>query len=138
MNGRVNSKMYTIRAFLYKVRALLLIFKRSRWGLPSRPSCVPLNVAEYASISLNMSKHPWKWLNKLFWLCQGPEYAWIVLHDWQKMPRTLNKPLLWIWHACIGLRRVLNMSYQGSICLNNARVCLNMAEYCWICLKMLE
>ena len=138
MNGRVNSKMYTIRAFLYKVRALLLIFKRGRWGLPSRPSCVPLNVAEYASISLNMPKHPWKWLNKLFWLCQGPEYAWIILHDWQKMPRTLNKPLFWIWHVRIGLHRVLNMSYQGSICLNNARVCLNMAEYCWICLKMLE
>ena len=33
-------------------------------------SCAQIGVAEYASISLNMPKYPWKCLNKLFWLCR--------------------------------------------------------------------
>ena len=40
------------------------------------PSSVPVSVAQYASIFLNMPKYPWKCLNKLFWLCQASEYAW--------------------------------------------------------------
>ena len=67
------------------------------------PSWTPVSVAEYASISLNMSKYPWKWLNKLFWPYQGSEYACssymfgIIL----KMPSVLNKPGFWTWHGCI-------------------------------------
>ena len=34
--------------------------------LPS--NCAVVSAAEYASISLNMPKYPWKCLNKLFWL----------------------------------------------------------------------
>ena len=45
-------------------------------GLPSPPSCMPVNMAEDALISLNIPKYPWKWLNKLSWLSQGSEYAW--------------------------------------------------------------
>ena len=41
------------------------------------PSCGPVSVAEYASISLNTPKHPWKWLGSEYglWKCQGSEYA---------------------------------------------------------------
>ena len=40
-------------------------------------SCAPVSVAEYASISLNMPKYPWKCLNKLFYA-----RAWICLIIW--------------------------------------------------------
>ena len=40
------------------------------------PSCMPLSVAEYASISQNILQYPWKCLNKLCWACQDSEYAW--------------------------------------------------------------
>ena len=69
VNGRFNPEMDTIKAFLSKIKTLFLIFKKGRWGLPSPPpSCAPVNVTEYVSITLNMSKYPWKCFNKLFWL----------------------------------------------------------------------
>ena len=43
---------------------------------PLLPSCMSVSVDEYASISRNMVKYPWKCLNKMFWLRQGFEYAW--------------------------------------------------------------
>ena len=67
--------MDTIRAFLSKIRTLFSIFKKGRGDLPSSPSWAPVSVTEYASISLNMLKYPWKNLNKLFWLCLGSKYA---------------------------------------------------------------
>ena len=36
---------------------------------PLPPCCASVNVDEYASISLNMPKYPWKYFMKLFWLC---------------------------------------------------------------------
>ena len=56
--------------------ALYSISKKGREGLPSPPSCTPVSLSEYASISLNISECPWKCLNKLFWLWQGSEYVW--------------------------------------------------------------
>ena len=48
----------TIRTFLSKIKLLLSIFKKGREGLPPHPSYTPVNVAEYALISLNMPKYP--------------------------------------------------------------------------------
>ena len=42
--------MDTDRDFLYKIRALFLIFKTSRNSLPSPPNSAPVSAAEYASI----------------------------------------------------------------------------------------
>ena len=57
------------------------------------PLSVPVSVTEYASISLNIHKNPWNELNKLFWICQGSEYAWLsfMVDKLLKMPRILNK-----------------------------------------------
>ena len=69
-----------------------------------------------SSTSLNMPKYLWKYLNKLFWLYQGSEYAWssYMFERRLKMPCNLNMPGFWIWQ---GLHRVLNMFEYGSICL---------------------
>ena len=60
-------------------------------------SCMPVSVAEYASISLHLPKKPWKWLNKLF-------YARVLSSMFDrllKVPPVLNVPGFWIWHGCI-------------------------------------
>ena len=121
MNGKVNPKVDTIKVFFSKIRSLSSIFKKGRGDLPSlSPSCASVSVAEYASISPNMLKHPWKCLNKLFWLCQGSEYAWssYMLDRLLKIPRVLNKPglsifslilcqVLQCWLLFLGLRHAL-------------------------------
>ena len=46
MNGELNLRMDTIREFLTKIRALFLIFKKGRGGLPTPsppPSCAPVD-----------------------------------------------------------------------------------------------
>ena len=48
----------TIRAFLSKIKLLFLIFKKGREGLPPPARYTPVNVAEYALISLNIPKYP--------------------------------------------------------------------------------
>ena len=108
--------MDAIRAFLSRKRALFSIFEKGWGGLPS-------GMAVYALISLNMSKYPWKCLNKLFWLCQAPEYAWssYIFNRLLKFSQFLKKPGFWI----------LNISQCPS-------VCLNLGEYCWISLNMPE
>ena len=58
-----------------------------------RGCCALVSVAEYVSIFLNISKCPWKWLNKLFWPCQGSEYAWSsYIFDKLLIPWVLNVP----------------------------------------------
>ena len=92
--------MDTIKIFFSKIRSLLSIFKKRRVDLSSlSSSCALVSVAEYASISVNMPKYPWKCLNKLFWLCQGSEYAWssYMLDRLLKIPWVLNKPVFWIF-----------------------------------------
>ena len=110
-SGKFNSKVVTIRAFFSKIKTLFSIFKNGRGDLPSSSNFQKwqgraplfLRVAEYASVSLNIPKYPWKRLNKLFWLCQSSEYAWscYIFYMLLKMPRVLNKPGFWIWHGCI-------------------------------------
>ena len=43
------------------------------------------------------------YLHKLFWLCQGSEYAWssYMFDRLLKMSWVLNVPGFWIWHGCI-------------------------------------
>ena len=69
--------------------------KRAGEVYPLSPSSAAVNVTEYTSISLNMSKYPWKCLNKLLWLCYGSEYTWsYYMFDWLlKMHRVLNSHL---------------------------------------------
>ena len=142
--------------FFPKSGQFVLIFKRSRGGLPLLLNCNAVSVAEYASISLNMTKCTWKCFNKLFWLCQGSEYAWssyMIIDRLLKMPLVLNKPGFWIWHGriCKGyteFRMCLIMAPYALITPEYASVCLNVPQYAWtwlniakcpwICLKMLE
>ena len=60
-----------------KITAFFSVF-RIEQGKPLPPcSCAPVSEAKYVSVSLNISKYTWKCLNKLFWLSQGSEYAWL-------------------------------------------------------------
>ena len=101
--GKFNPMMEWMRAFISKIKAIFSVFKKGRGDLPSLPSCAPVNVAEYALISLNMPKYPCKCLNKLIWLCYGSKYAWssYMFGKLSKMHQILNKPAFWIRHGCI-------------------------------------
>ena len=56
-----------------------------------------------------------------------------------KMPRFLNVPWFWIWRGCICKGyTVLNMPEYGSICPNNAWICLDVPQYAWILLNVPE
>ena len=110
-----------------KIRALFSILKKGQ-GAPSPTplhSCTTMTVAEFASISLNIPKYPWKCFNKLFWLCHSSEYAWsCYMFDWLlKMPQVLNVPGFWIWDCCV--------------CKSHTWfwICLNMAQYASIMLE---
>ena len=52
--------------FFQKSGHFFTIFKKDRGVLPLFPSSAPVSLDEYASISLNLSKYPSKYLNKLF------------------------------------------------------------------------
>ena len=105
LNGKFNPKMDTIRIFISKIRTLFSIFKKAGEASPpsSTSSCALVSVAEYASISLNTPKYPWKnaWINCFdynrtlnmhdhltcwtvfwrclrFWISQGFEYCTVV------------------------------------------------------------
>ena len=83
---------------------------------PSPLCCASVSVDEYASVPLNIPKYPWKCMNKLFWLCQGSQYAWAsYLFDMPlKMPQVLN------------VSRVLNMV---QLYMQGLHKDLNMPEY---------
>ena len=153
MNGKLKDGHN--QGIFSKIRTPFSIIKTGQ-GRPSLPpSCLPVSVAEYASISLNIPKYPWKCLNKLLWLCQDSEYAWssYMFDKLLKMPKALNVPGLWISHCCIckGYTEFwiyLNMAQYASIMPGYTSICLNVpqyawkwlniAEYLWICLKMPE
>ena len=142
--------MDTIQAFFSKIITLFSIFKKGRGGLCSSPNCTSVNVDEYASVSLNIPKYPWKkYLNWLLWLCQGYEYAWssYVFNRLLKMSQVINVPGFWIWHDCICKCYkdiCLNMAPYTSTMLECSSTCrnipqnawtqLNIAECSWICL----
>ena len=102
-------------------------------------------LSKLRTISLNMPKYPWKCLKKLFWLCQGSEYAWssYMFDRLLKVPPILNKRVFWIWHGCICKGYVefqicLIVDPYTSIMPEYAWICLNMAQYCWMSLNMPE
>ena len=81
--------------FFPKIRPFFSIFNKEKGKpLPLPPSYALMSVAEYASVSLSVPKYPWKCLNKLFWLCQGSEYAWssYMFDRLLKIPWDLNVP----------------------------------------------
>ena len=156
MKGRFNPKIDIIRALFSQIRAPFSIIKKGKGRLPllSSPSCAPLSVTEYASISLNIPKYPWKCLNKLSWLCQCSEYGWSsdMFNILLKMPQVLNVPRFWIWHGyickgytefwiCLNIAQYTSiMPEYDSICCNvrqNTRRRLNIAECSWTSLKIL-
>ena len=78
--------------------------KKGKGGPPHfPPSCTPVSVAKYASISFNIPTYNWKCLNKLSSLWQSSEYTWS--YSWfdrfLKMPWVLNVPGFWTWHSFI-------------------------------------
>ena len=87
-------------------------------------SCAPVSVAEYASISLNISELSFEnpWINY-------SDYARALnMHDrLLKMPRVLNKPGFCIWHGCISKGYA-----EFGICLIMAPYTSVMPEYTWI------
>ena len=106
-------------------------------------------MAQYVSISLNMPKYPWKWLNKLFWLCQSSEYAcsFYMYSKLLKMPETfedvLNKPGFWIWQGCAckgyaEFRICLIIAPYASVTPEYALMSFNMSEHGWIFLNAPE
>ena len=146
MNGKRNPKINTIRAFFPKTRTLFWFSNKGRGNLPLSSSWMPVNVVEYASISLNIHKCPWKCLNKLFWLSQDSEYVWssYMFDRHLKMAQVLNVPGLWIWLAQLymqGLHRVPNMAQYASVWLHVPQYVWtwqNIIECLWIYLKMPE
>ena len=112
-------------------------FSKMTWeASPLLLSCASVSVAEYDSISLNMPKYPWKCLNKLFWLCQGSEYAWssYMFERLLKIFWVLNKPGFWMWQRCAfkgyaEFRICMIMAPYASIMLKHASICLNVVQY---------
>ena len=153
MNGKLTQRWTQSTLFFPKSGHFFWFPKKTRVASPLLSSSGPVSVAEYASISLDMTKYYWKCLTKLFWLCQGSEFAWssYMFDRLLKMPRVLNKPGFRIWHGCIckgyaEFQICLIMAPDApimpkhdSICLNvphYARARLNIAEYPWLYLKM--
>ena len=111
---------------------LFRFLKRAKEASPLPPLVfAPVSVAEYAPVSLNITKYPWKCFNKLFWICQGSEYAWssFMFDRLLKMPRILNKQGFWIWKRCI---------CKGYAIFQYAWTWLNIAESPRICPKFPE
>ena len=82
--------------FFRKSRHSFRFSKRAGETSPLQPTCAPASVVEYASISLNLPKYSWKCLNKLFWLCQGFECAWLS-YMFYRFWRCLR---ISIWYSC--------------------------------------
>ena len=158
LNMRRNAIVKEFSIFKDSEYANFCICKHSKKGQGRAlfpPSCPPESVTDYTSISLNIPKHPWKCLNKLFWLCQGSEYARSchMFHRILKIPGVLNVQEFSIWHSCIfkGYAKFLiwlNMTQYASVMPEYALLCFNspqwlwtwldIVECCWICLKMSE
>ena len=139
----VNPKWTQSEPTFPKSGHLFWISKRSH--LPPYPICAPVSVAEYTFLCLNLSKYPWKCLNELLWLCLGSEYAWssYMFDKLLKMLVVLNKPGIWIWHACVfkgyaGFRICLIMDPYSSIMPKYASICLNVTQCAWAWLNILN
>ena len=89
-------------------------------------------MAEYASISMNIPKYPWKCSNNLFWPCQGSEYARSsnMFDRFLKILWVPNIPGFWVWHGCLCKDYI-----EFWICRNMSPytlMSLSMSEHGWI------
>ena len=130
-------------AFFPKSGNFFRFSKTGRGGLPLYPGYVPVSVAKYASISLTIHKYLWKYWNKLFWLCQGFEYAWssCMLDRLLKMSGVLNVRGFWIWHGsiCEGYTEFwtwVNMAQNASLIPEYTLMFLSVSEHDWILLNV--
>ena len=85
---------------------------------------------------INISKYPWKCLNKMFWLCQGFEYTWssYLFDKLWKMTRALIVSEFCIWQGCIckGYTEFwiwLNMVHYASKNPEYGSICLNVPQH---------
>ena len=143
LSWKCNAKMDTNRAFFPK--HFFWFSKKGRGGLPFTPSCAPVGVAEYALITLSITKYPLKMLEKTVLIMPGLWIYLIILRVPQafedawgsKCARVLNMMRLYMQ----GLHRILNITEYASMYqhLNLPRYALktlNVAEYFWKSLKM--
>ena len=60
------------------------------------PTLTFFNILEHGWILLNVHENAWKYLGKLFWLCQGFSICLIIINIWQasnmKYTSVLNMP----------------------------------------------
>ena len=117
------------------------------------PSCTPVSVADYASISLNILENAWAncsdWARTLkicliilyvwqaFEGASGHECARVLNMTWlymQWLQRLLN---VWIW---LNMPQCLNMPQYALMSLKmpeHGWILLNISEYAWECLNKL-
>ena len=109
-------------------------------GPPRLPfcTCTPVNVAKYASLSLNNLKYPWKSLDRL-WVCLT------MLHVWKAYKKSSGSKYAQVLNMARfhmeGLYGLVNMCEYTWTCFNVPQYAwpwLNIAEYPWRCLKMSE
>ena len=91
-------------------------------------------------ICLNMTK---KWLDKLFWLYQGSEYAWSKIHRVLNISpvfndRVSNMPSLWIREGYTGRWIYLNKPEYALKIPQDAWICPNKSGFAWIYLIIPE
>ena len=140
--------MDTIRAFLSKIRTLSP-FQNGQGRPPLSPPPLLVDVTEYSSTSLNITKYPWNCSG----YARGPnmhDYLTCSTGFWRCLARVVNKSGFWIWHGCIckGYEEFWICLDCGSICLSNAWMCLKIPQYtcAWlniaqcpqICVKIFE
>ena len=79
-----------------------------------------------------MPKYPWKCLKKLFWLCQGSEYAWWT----DRFDRLLRIPEVLKSHCFLNMSHLFMEEFW--ICLFMAPYALIMPQYALMCFHMPE
>ena len=139
LNGEFNLKMDNQDIFLPKSE-YISIFKKWQWrGAQWRSalliSCTNVSADEYASMILNIPKYSCKMLAKCSNYARTlnmPGYV-TCSTDFGGCPgfyfvRVLNMARF----SMQGLRRVLNMSENGSIITEYASICLNVPIYSWM------
>ena len=125
--------------FFSEIRTFLKIFKKGHGG-PSPfllfPSWTPVNMDEYALLSLNIAKYL---TMPGLWICL------IILHVWQGFEDASgpNVPGFWICHDFTCKYHTefwisLNMAQHVLIIPQYASICLNVSQYAWKWLKIAE
>ena len=115
-------------SFFVESRHFFQFSKREGEVFPLLPSCAPVSVAEYASIS-------WICLNTLVnaWINCSDYAMALIMHDYL----TCSTGFLRSEYGTV-VYAGPNMSDYGFARLNNAWICLNAPEHGWILLSVPE